>query len=94
MADFALESSLTRIAAALEKQNDMYKQVNDLNNVRYEAQFHDDLIKQIVSLNERLAHMANTIGDQNRVIMEQESRLARYEKGLDREGRNTVDSPG
>lgn len=99
MSQVIYNSDLNRIALALEEQNKLYRKVNEKADRRYEAKLKDDalydsLIAQVVSLNERLAHMANTIDDQNRVILEQARRLSCYEKALDREGRDEVDSPG
>lgn len=89
MSDYALEPVLTRIAVALEKQNDMYKRVAEKNDARYEAHIkdkgiHDDLVRQIVSLNGRLAEMSNTIDRQNAMITDQESAILALREGRGR----------
>jgi septal ring factor EnvC (AmiA/AmiB activator) len=65
--------NLGRIAAALEKQNEIYKLYSD-KHVRFAEEAakdrttHNDLISQIVSLNERLVQMQGLIEDQEREI--------------------------
>ena len=76
---------LSRIANALERQNEFYKKYSEdhlrfMENQAKNNTTHEVLMSTITSLNERLVQMSATIEEQQRIINSQDAEISSLRK--------------